>query len=254
MALVSCKTTKNILIKNEPSDSLITLIKKVQQAEPVFKNANVSKMGLEITYNTHTFNVSASCKIINDSAIHVSIQPVLGIELFKAEISTDSIMLFDKMNRRLYALDYTNISRLTGININYFNLQALIANRLFCAGETQVTPAACTFVAKPDGKSEIIFNTEKFKQTSLISDQNTIDQVLVKGSGSKFELTTEYSDYQLIDSLRFPRKINIAAITQRNKLICDFNISKLNFNTDFALTNSEKTKFTRTNINQLLNK
>ena len=252
--MFSCKTTRKIAKKGATSETLTTLVKNIQSVEPEFQTANVSKMGLEITYNTHKYNVAANCKIIKDSAIFVSIQPMLGIELFKAEISTDSILLFDKMNRRLYALDYKYINQKMGLSVNYNDLQALISNQLFCIGEIKIPIESCTMKKELNGKTSILYITKKLNQTTFITENNTIEKVLINDTSSKYNLTTEYSDYKLTDSINFPFRININLNSLKNKIICNFNINKVTFNTKITLSKSEKSNFTRSKIEHLLNK
>jgi len=103
----ACKTKQQIakpLTERSPVDELID---KMQKAEPQFTTANVSKMNMTMNLQGRTFNVSATCKIRKDSVMHISIQPAFGFELFKVEITPDSIRAFDKLNKRMYATDFS---------------------------------------------------------------------------------------------------------------------------------------------------
>jgi hypothetical protein len=107
----SCKTKKQITQTEATStESIAVLLKNIRVAEPDFRTANVNKMSINIAYDTRKMNnISASCRMIRDSAIFVSLQPVFGIELFSVEITPDSITVIDKMNRKYYALTYQYI-------------------------------------------------------------------------------------------------------------------------------------------------
>ena len=113
VGFTSCKTVKTI---SKPSmekkiNPMVQFIEQVQKNQPEFRTANVSKMAMELQMGERNLNVSATCKIRKDSALYLSIQPFLGIEMFKAEFTTDSIKVFDKMNRRYYSADYLYFSR-----------------------------------------------------------------------------------------------------------------------------------------------
>ncbi|MDO9153698.1 MAG: DUF4292 domain-containing protein [Paludibacter sp.] len=252
--VVSCKTTRNIAKKEVTTDTINTLIKNVQLTQPVFKTANVSKMGLIINFNSRKINVAASCKIKKDSAIFVSVQPMFGIELFKAEITPDSILIFDKMNRTLYAVSYTYLKSKLGINVNYFNIQALISNQLFCVGKREISSKGWSFNKLSNGKTEIGFEVDRLNQKTLVTENYQIEKVLIGAADFKYELTTEYTNFQLADSINFPMKINISANSLRTKFSCDFNIAKVQFNSDFTLTTSEKNNYSRANIDQFFKK
>ncbi len=91
-------------------------------------------MSLALDLLDRKVNVSASCKFYKDSAMHISIQPFMGIEMFKAELNPDSIIVFDKMNRRYYVINYNYFTERFGVDIDFNSLQALISNQFFCVG------------------------------------------------------------------------------------------------------------------------
>ena len=73
------------------------------------------------------------------SVCQISVQPFLGIELFRAVISTDSIKLIDRVNKRYVAENYEQIKGQTRLEFNFYNLQALFTNQLFLPGQQTVT-------------------------------------------------------------------------------------------------------------------
>jgi len=254
-SLVSCKTVISIISKNAvPTDSLTTLIKNVITAEPDIKSANVSKLNLSFMYNNRKINVSASCKLKKDSAIFVSFQPILGVEMAKAEITTDSIWVLDKFNHRCYATDYGYLFRKTGININFYNLQSILLNKLFFVGEKDIPLTKCSFNNLADRKKEILFTTEKLNQRITVSENNRIEKVQIGTNNVKNNFIVDYADFQLNDGILFPMKITVSATTAKNNINCDFKINKVTFNTNFRLLSSDKTNYTRSDIDQIFNK
>ena len=132
----ACKSKQSVMYQAATGKTKNTeLIQKVRLNEPQFNTANVSKMSLYLNLDGRTFNVSASCKIRTDSAMHISIQPALGIEMFKLEITPDSILAFDKINKRLYATDFKLFETKFGLTVNYSDLQSLISNGLIVTGK-----------------------------------------------------------------------------------------------------------------------
>ncbi|MBV5343348.1 DUF4292 domain-containing protein, partial [bacterium] len=79
--------------------------------------ANVSKMSVAVEVGGRKFNTSASCKIRTDSAIHISIQPFLGFEMFKVEINKDSLLVFDKVNKKLYPVPFAYFKTKFGLTV-----------------------------------------------------------------------------------------------------------------------------------------
>lgn len=73
-------------------------------------------------------------KMVKDSAFQLSVQPFLGIEIFRIELSRDTIKVVDRMNKRYMIENYSNLQGQTPIEFNFYNLQALFTNHLFIPG------------------------------------------------------------------------------------------------------------------------
>ena len=78
-------------------------------------------------------------KMVKDSAFQLSVQPFLGIEIFRIELSRDTIKVVDRMNKRYMIENYSNLQGQTPIEFNFYNLQALFTNHLFIPGEQGVS-------------------------------------------------------------------------------------------------------------------
>ena len=64
--------------------SICELTQKAYDAQPSFSTINISKMSMSINYGQMTFTVKSSIRIATDSLLSISIQPALGIEMFRA--------------------------------------------------------------------------------------------------------------------------------------------------------------------------
>jgi len=254
LVLVSCKTTRTISkTGTKEANPVIQVIEQVQKAQPQFKTANVSKVSLELQMKERTFNVSATCKIKKDSAIFISIQPFLGIELFKAELTVDSMRVFDKMNRHFYAVDYSYFSKRFGVDVDFYSLQGLLTGQFFCIGKKAIQTDSCKLVTL-NGKNSIEFVNNNMLQSTAISAANTIDQVLLKAKNSNYEFQTDFADYVLVNGVNFPQKISMTASGEKTKASCNFSILKVEFNSDLKLQGASPDRYTRGNIDDLLKK
>ena len=68
---------------------------------------------------TELIEDQAYLKMVKDSAFQLSVQPFLGIEVFRAEISVDSVKVIDRMNKRYVADNYANLKGQTPIEFNF---------------------------------------------------------------------------------------------------------------------------------------
>lgn len=254
LIMSACKSTKTL-----PKTNLITpkavgqLIDQVQKEEPQFKTANISKMSLSFNVNQREVNVSATCKIMKDSAIYVSIQPFMGIELFKVELTPDSMRVFDKMNHKYYVSDYGFFSRRFGVNVDFYSFQALLSARLFCVGKKEIQVDSCKLITAV-GKNKIEYSNQNMLQTTEVSPLNKIQEVVLKDKNSDYQLLTDYTDYVVTNGISFPQKIALRATSQNSKASCDFSILRVEFNTEITFIPTNPERFTRGDIEQLLKK
>lgn len=249
----SCKS-KQQLVKVQPENKILTeLIQKVQNAEPKFITAHISKMSADITLNGRSFNVNANCKIKKDSAIHISIVP-FGFEMFKLEINKDSILAFDKMNKKLYATDFKFFENRFGVAIDFDNLQAMFSNQYFNIGKDVIQFENTSFKKNESSEFQIDYTSDKMLQSTIINDLNRIVKIDFSSKLNNYKMQTLYTDFTQMDSQIFPQKINLLATSGKKDFKCDFNISKVVFNNNLTFTNQDKSRFTRGDINQFFNK
>jgi hypothetical protein len=255
LIMSACKTTRLVSKPAAPAATGVAqLIDQVNKAQPEFKTANISKMSLAFNINEREVNVSAVCKIKKDTAIYISIQPFLGIEMFKAELMPDSMKVFDKMNHRYYVTDYGFFSKRFGVDVDFYSFQSLLSARLFCVGKKEVVADDCKLVALSTGQSQIDYNAGNILQNTLISPLNMIQQVILKAKNSDYQLQTDYQDYTVVNGVSFPQKIAIQATSEKSKATCDFSILRVEFNTNIKLLPTNPDRYALGDIDQLLKK
>lgn len=250
----ACKTKQQIATQQKSERKPVEmLIEKIKQAEPQFKTANVSKMNMSLDLNGRSMTVSASCKLISDSALHISIMPALGIELFKVEIYPDSLHVFDKFNRRSYSTDYKYLAERFGVELNYQSIEALITNRFFVSGVQN--PDFELMTAKSEGSESVInYMGDIMQQTTHSNDQSRILKQNIVARKNNYILNAAYSAFEPENNIVFPRKININVSAIRSSYQCEFSINRIKFNEDLKLQTIDRSRFVKTSIDQLLKK
>lgn len=252
--VIGCKTIKQTVKQEVATEKVSELIQKVQEQQPKFNTANVNKMNLSLNIDGRTFNVAASCKIRTDSAMHISIMPAFGFELFKIEITPDSILTFDKINRRLYAIDFKYIENKFGLNISFADLQSVIFNQFFNICNTQINVKDFTLESGDKNLHTLANECKAIQQMTDINSQYRIERIQLLPKSSDYKMIVDYSDFANFDMLSFPQKIKIEAKNLKHNLNCDFNISKATFNNKVVFSTLDVSRYTRGDINQLMNK
>jgi hypothetical protein len=162
-------------------------------------------------------NSRAQLKLIKDEALQLSIQPFLGIEIFRLELTLDSIVVIDRINKRYVAESLTALQGTLPIDFNFYNLQSLFTNQLFLPGEKEI---------KPNQYKQFTFKEINNEATLKVSDRlklnyifhTDVDQKLTQtqlsDTSDRFQLLWDYTNFESVDSQLFPTTMHLAAMKQ----------------------------------------
>lgn len=112
-------------------------VASMQEQEPAFRTFS-ARLSVDLQTGDKTMGARVELKLVKDSALQLSVQPFLGIEVFRMELTPDSVKVMDRMNKRYVAEGYTALKEEWPIDFNFYNLQALFVHQLFLPGEQEV--------------------------------------------------------------------------------------------------------------------
>jgi hypothetical protein len=254
LLLPACKTKQGTIPPSKSKIPVGQLIDKVIQAQPRFETANISKMSMAFDMHERKVNVSATCKVRKDSAIYLSVQPFMGIELFKAELTTDSVHIFDKMNNRYYAVNYAFFSRRFGVDVDFYSLQALIFGQFFNVGGKEIRPEKHWLAESTADLTRIEYAGETMTQTTAVSNDFKIMQVLLQSKKDDYKLESNYDKYTVTEGVNHAQRIAIKAEGRNNAARCGISVLRVEFNTNIKLQPTNPARYMRGDIDQLLTK
>ncbi len=183
-----------------------------------------AKMQIEIvTSSGKELGSRAQLKMRRDDRLQISVQPLLGIEMFRLEVSRDSIKALDRMNKRYFAEAVTALKEQRLFDFNLANLQALLTNRLFLPGEATLSS---TDRNRFDGERVATGYRLRTIDSAGIEYRFTTDRqaklcTTEIADGSRYSLTWDYTNFHTVDGRLFP--MNMLALLRENKLFIHFN-------------------------------
>lgn len=254
MAFTACKSKKALVQTNAVDSKLLEQVQRIEKAQPMFNTANVSKMSANVEVGGRKFSTQASCKMRTDSVIHISIQPLLGFEMFKVEIDNDKILAYDKVNRKLYKVTFDYFKTRFGVSIGFSDLQSILSNRFFTVGTLRPDLLKCKQMESVDNLNVIAFFAEELMQKTMINGQDRISKIEINATKSDYKMQVDYSEFAILDTQLFPQQISVQANTAKRNVQFDFKISKAVFNSNISFSTIDPSKYTEADINQLLNK
>jgi hypothetical protein len=129
---VSCKTKKLIAAKQKPADSIakktddkMAKLNAIRAAQTNFESfSGKAKTRLDIAGNSN--DVTLNIRIKRDQKIWISITAIAGIEVVRALITPDSVMLFNRLQSYYIKQPFSYINAVVGKEANYKTVESLL--------------------------------------------------------------------------------------------------------------------------------
>ncbi len=131
LLFISCKSTEKVVFGNVTSLSDVKLRKLLKDNELNFDKLYLKKVSFSINDGNENRSFKGSFVIKKDSVIIVSIYALMGIELVRAQLSHDQVIIIDKHSKQVFKTHYNYFSKKFGVDISFDILQSIISNSLF---------------------------------------------------------------------------------------------------------------------------
>jgi hypothetical protein len=238
IALSGCKTTEGTIekgpLQNRSADELIDAQRQQLGFETVSAKVHVNYQSAQ-----QKQSFSSKVRIKKDSAIWVSISPLLGIELFRLIITPDSVKLVDRLNQKYFADSISLIEQMTEVPMDFQMLQALLTGRMVDIYEDSRFKASRErnhyhLKLRSKGRLRRQYRRSEVEapivhEMDIGRDGKALLQTFLKDLSIARQLTADYSDHNDLGGMLFPTKMNIKA-TGKSRLKCELSWSRLKMN------------------------
>ncbi len=183
---------------------------------------------LKVDYTDGSGNQTAITAFVHlqkDSAIWISITPLLGIELARVLITPDSLSIMNKIDKTIMTRGTGLVRKLLNIPADFNTMQdILIGNPVFLSGEVKDFSRSSALISFTCLDSTLQSHYEVFSDDFRIQDCRISDRD--SSSGRYCEIT--FGDYSAVDGRNFSTRRRIFAedttVTQIN-----LNFSRIKF-------------------------
>ena len=259
--LAGCKTQQRKQRPDQhriaPRISVCDLAQKSYEAQPYFTTMNISKMSMSINYGQMTFTVKSSIRIATDSLLSISIQPALGIEMFRAEFTPSGFKVYDKMNRRYSENSYEYIKLSWGLDVDYKAIEALFSHRIFIPQSTDPNEICKDFrIEYLADTTAIVSNTPIGKYTQQFDiDMNNYRLTM---SGLRYEdqlvMAITYGALKSFEKTLFPETVYLQTTMTETNVSATINIEKIKFNEPLTISPINTSRYRKVGFMDLLKK
>ncbi len=173
LSTLSCRSTRKALktpLKEHGEDYLLERMREAQLDYQWFS----SKLIISLTDDRkNTTELRGQLRIRRDSAIWISLTPMLNIEVARLLFTPDSVKLINRLDKTYYSDDYTLINNLFSSTADFFLLQSLLTGNDLVNYETE------NFRAAVDSREYRLSTTGRAKKKRYLR-KNEQQQILIQ--------------------------------------------------------------------------
>ena len=218
--LSGCKTSRESMSSGKANTKALREFVASMQEQALDFHTFSARLNVDLKMSGKSVSSRVEMKLVKDSVLQLSVQPFLGIEIFRLQLTPDSLKALDRMNRRYVAEGYSSLKRQIPIDFNFYNLQALFINHLFLPGEQEVADNFLYDHFRLTREGFITrLHTEDRMDIRYLFEADSEEKLLstnITEPGDVYTLQWKYSDFQPIstDSDLFPRKMDVSLLKE----------------------------------------
>jgi hypothetical protein len=163
-------------------------------------------------------------RIRKDSAIWLSLRPVLGIEAARILITTDSVYIADKLNKKNMAYNFSELSQLANFPVSFSMLQAaIIGNMPFVIKDAKAIAEGNYF--------RLLQKEDNLLADHFVSRQNLkLARLLLSDQETDNRMEIAYDNFGNVGDMLFPFKANTSI---------DYNLNGVRSATEVEIVHSK---------------
>jgi hypothetical protein len=256
--VVSCSTTK-IAKKADFIEGMSTK----EYWENILSNcggmereALTAKMSLVLDVSGKTTRVNGTMRIKKGEVIQLSIAPLLGIEVARAEISPFGVLVIDRMNKRYVRVSFTELQELANAQLDFHTLQALFLNEIFLPGKKDLTSRDLSaFDIELVGRDVRLDarKTKRFAYTFLMQGTEALlKESLVGLKDANYALSWKYENFRSLGQKQFPNTMTLSFMGLKKPMNATFTLSRLTANSNWESYTKVSDKYEQVKLEDLI--
>lgn len=227
ISFTSCKTTREFYNKKGDLRNIsdAKLISSVEDNYLDYNSLFLKKFKAEVSFNDETKSFKGNFFILKDSSIVVSINPLMGIELFRVRLLPGKVEIIDRTKKSYAYGDYRLLWDKFMIELDYNTLQRIITNEMFVYPIDDEDMSLKRYKhyldndfyelqSVKEGKFTRKYKKEKtnnivYHQFSILPDIFKVSTVYIRDFSVNSEVTISYSQFIKQDGKMIPTVLNV---------------------------------------------
>ncbi len=145
---------------------------------------------------------TATIRIRRDSLIWFTLSNGVGIEGVRGKITQDSVILMDRINKKVYRYSMESLSQELKFNLNFELFQSVII------GDMPIRPSKADDIVEKNNNFFVTQIVGDMRVSSLITAKNRrLENLLASTTKNNSTLELKYSDFQPLENKPFAFKV-----------------------------------------------
>ena len=258
LIVVSCSTTK-ISKKADFIEGLTEMEyweNVISNQDEIDKEGLTAKMSLALDVSGKTTKVSGTMRIKKGEVVQLSIAPLLGIEVARAEISPGGVLVIDRINKRYVRVSFDELQELTNAQLDFYSLQALFLNEIFLPGKKELTSRDISaFDIELVGRN-VRLDVRKSKRFSYSFLTQGSDALLKESfvglKGMSYGLQWKYENFRSFEKGLFPNTMQLSFLGVKKPMNATFSLSRLSANSNWETYTKVSDKYEQVKLEDLI--
>lgn len=257
-AFYSCKSKKQVLGTYTP----IEVKKNAQLFSDILNNSFEystlsSKLNMNISSGKSSISSKANMRIIKNSIIQLSIQPLFGVEMFRVHITPDTLILLDRMNKQYVKESISDLKKEYPVGFDFETLQALFSNHIFVSGKQnlEISDYNRFQIKKASNTHYLLKATDELSAIDYSFTVDGSDRVgfthLVEPE-KRYSLQWQYSNFEMVQDKMFPSKMNVSVETPSRRMAVGLDFSDIRKDESFTLSMNIPSGYTQKSFEEVL--
>lgn len=258
LAIVACKPKQRIVYSTKPVED--------KENNQLFSDINTnsfdfntfsSRLNMSLTSGTRSLSSRANIRMIKDSAIQISVQPLFGVEVLRLYIDPDSVVILDRMNKRYVEESLNSLKEQYPVGFDFYTMQSILTNSPFVSGKSSVedsdfrkfnitqTSDLNYYLTSKDPVSDI-----EYSFTVNGNDRITFTHLMQYEKQQSLQWT--YDNFAVLGTNSFPHKMNATISSKSRKIDAEFLFSEIVTNVPVQVTSQVPDSYRKASMDEIL--
>ena len=202
------------------------------------------KVSIEVP-NILPMKVKGTISVETGKRLMISVQPLLGIEMYRVVCNTDSIIFIDKMQHTFMAEPYAKFTD-KNYNLNYNMIEGLLCNRYFDPLDENFKDVAIT----SDGSNTIYRKQAPSYYVEFLQREHLMRIFFSTNDGTQY-VSGDYNSFQQMGEYVFPKAAVVSLFSKSMSASMNIGYDSVEFDRDVNIVSSLPSGYQKQSIESL---